>query len=60
VATAQRQPKPLQRAIPTLAGVVLVVNAHMGEQQRPAPLTRGLLGRLQPGTSRLTRPTLPE
>jgi hypothetical protein len=37
-----------------------VVNAHMGEQQRPAPLTRGLLGRLQPGTSRLTRPTLPD
>jgi len=60
VATAQRQPKPLQRAIPTLAGVVLVVNARMGEQQRPAPLTGGLLGRLQPGTSRLTRPTLPE
>jgi hypothetical protein len=42
-------PKPLQRAIPTLAGVVLVVNARMGEQQRPAPLTGGLLGRLQPG-----------
>jgi hypothetical protein len=48
VATAQR-PKPLQRGIPTLAGVVLVVNARMGEQQRPAPLTGGLLGRLQPG-----------
>jgi hypothetical protein len=48
MATAQRQPKPLQRAIPTLAGVVLVVNARMGEQQRPAPLTGGLLGRLQP------------
>ena len=42
-------PKPLQRAIPILAGVVLVVNARMGEQQRPAPLTGGLLGRLQPG-----------
>jgi hypothetical protein len=31
---AQRQPKPLQRAIPILAGVVLVVNARVGEQQR--------------------------
>ena len=48
VAAAQR-PKPLQRAITTLAGVVLVVNARMGERQRPAPLTGGLLGRLQPG-----------
>jgi hypothetical protein len=46
---AQRQPKPLQRAIPTLSGAVLVVNARMGEQQRLAPLTGGLLGRLQPG-----------
>ena len=42
-------PKPLQRAIPTLTGAVLVVNAPMGEQQRPAPLTGGLLSRLQPG-----------
>jgi hypothetical protein len=33
---AQRQPKPLQRAIPTLTGAVLVVNARMGEQQRLA------------------------
>jgi hypothetical protein len=60
VATAQRQPKPLQRAIPTLAGVVLVVNARMGEQPRPAPLTGGLLGRLQPGRAACPRPTLPE
>ena len=45
---AQRQPKPLQRAIPTLTGAVLVINARMGEQQRPAPLTGGLLGHLQP------------
>jgi hypothetical protein len=34
-------PQPLVRAIPTLTGAVLVVNARMGEQQRPAPLTGG-------------------
>jgi hypothetical protein len=41
LATRQRQPQPLRRAIPTLTGAVLVVNAPMGEQQRPAPLTGG-------------------
>jgi hypothetical protein len=46
---AQRQPKPLQRAIPPLTGAVLVVNARMGEQQHPTSLTGGQLGRLQPG-----------
>jgi hypothetical protein len=46
---AQRHPKPLQRAIPTLPGAVLVVNARTGVQQRLAPLTGGLLGHLQPG-----------
>ena len=43
---AQRQPKPLQRVIPPLTGAVLAVNAGMGEQQHPASLTGGLLGRL--------------
>ena len=28
---------------------VLVLNARMGEQQRPAQVTGGLLGRLRPG-----------
>jgi hypothetical protein len=28
---------------------MLVVNARMGEQQRPAQVTKGLLGRLLPG-----------
>jgi hypothetical protein len=46
---AQRQPKPVQRAISTLTGAVLLINARMGEQQRLAPLTGELLGRLQPG-----------
>jgi hypothetical protein len=49
VAKAQRQLKWLQWAIPALTGAVLVLNAHMGEQQRPAQITGGLLGRLRPG-----------
>jgi hypothetical protein len=49
VATAQRRLKVLQWVIPALTGAVLVVNARMGEQQRPAQLTSGLLGRLRPG-----------
>jgi hypothetical protein len=36
VAKAQRQLKVLQWVIPALTGAVLVVNARMGEQQRPA------------------------
>jgi hypothetical protein len=49
VATAQRQLKVLQWVIPALTGAVLVVNARMGEQQRPTQVTGGLLGRLRPG-----------
>jgi hypothetical protein len=49
VAKAQRQPKLLQWVIPGLTGAVLVVNARMGEQQRPAQVAGGLLGRLRPG-----------
>jgi hypothetical protein len=48
VATAQRQLKVLQWVIPALTGAVLVLNARMGEQQRPAQVTGGLLGRLRP------------
>jgi hypothetical protein len=48
VAKAQRQLKVLQWAIPALTGAVLVLNARMGEQQRPAQVTGGLLGRLRP------------
>jgi hypothetical protein len=40
----------LQWAIPALTGVVLVViNARMGEQQRPTQVTGGLVRRLLPG-----------
>jgi hypothetical protein len=49
VARAQRQLKVLQWVIPVLTGAVLVLNARMGEQQRPAQVTGGLLGRLRPG-----------
>jgi hypothetical protein len=49
VAKAQRQLKVLQWVIPALTGAVLVLNARMGEQQRPAQVTGGLLGRLLPG-----------
>jgi hypothetical protein len=49
VAKAQRQLKVLQWVIPALTGAVLVLNAHMGEQQRPAQVTGGLLSRLRPG-----------
>jgi hypothetical protein len=48
VAKAQRQLKVLQWAIPALTGAVLVLNARMGEQQRPSQVTGGLLGRLRP------------
>jgi hypothetical protein len=49
VAKAQRQLKVLQWVIPALTGAILVVNARMGEQQRPAQVSGGLLGRLLPG-----------
>jgi hypothetical protein len=49
VAKAQRQLKVLQWVIPALTGAMLVVNARMGEQQRPAQVSGGLLGRLRPG-----------
>jgi hypothetical protein len=49
VAKAQRQLKVLQWVIPALTGAVLVLNARMGEQQRPAQVTGGLLGRLRSG-----------
>ena len=48
VAKAQRQLKVLQWVIPALTGAMLVVNARMGEQQRPAQVSGGLLGRLRP------------
>jgi hypothetical protein len=49
VARAQRQLTALQWVIPVLTGAVLVLNARMGEQQRPAQVSKGLVRRLLPG-----------
>jgi hypothetical protein len=49
VARAQRQLRVLQWVIPALTGAVLILNARMGEQQRPTQVSGGLLGRLRPG-----------
>jgi hypothetical protein len=48
VAAAQRQLKALQWAIPLLTGALVVVNARMGEQQRPQNVVAGVLHRLNP------------
>ena len=47
-ANAQRQLKLLQWAIPALTGALLVVNARMGEQQRPMEVARGMVSRVLP------------
>ena len=47
-ANAQRQLKLLQWAIPALTGAVLVLNARMGEQQRPTEVVKGIVGRYIP------------
>ena len=49
VARAQRQLTVLQWMIPALTGGLLVINARMGEQQRPTQVTGGLVRRLLPG-----------
>jgi hypothetical protein len=43
LAGAQRQLTVLQWLIPGLTGTALVLNALMGEQQRPQQVTSGLL-----------------
>jgi hypothetical protein len=49
VTKAQQQLKYLQWGIPILTGAVLVVNARMGEQQRPTQVSGGVFRRLLPG-----------
>jgi hypothetical protein len=49
VARAQRQLTALQWLIPFLTGALVVASARMGEQQRPAQVTGGLMRRLLPG-----------
>jgi hypothetical protein len=49
VARAQRQLTALQWVIPALTGGLLIINARMGEQQRPTQVSKGLVRRLLPG-----------
>jgi hypothetical protein len=49
VTRAQRQLTVLQWVIPVLTGAMLIVNARMGEQQRPTQVSKGLVRRLFPG-----------
>jgi hypothetical protein len=49
VARAQRQLTALQWVIPVPTGGLLIINARMGEQQRPTQVTKGLVRRLLPG-----------
>jgi hypothetical protein len=48
VARSQRRLTTLQWVIPALTGAVLIVNARMGEQQRPAQVALGMVRRLLP------------
>jgi hypothetical protein len=48
VAKAQRQLEVAQWLIPALTGALVVVNALMGEQQRPASVAQGVAQRLLP------------
>lgn len=47
-ANAQRQLRLLQWTVPALAGANIVLNAVMGEQQRPTEVARGVVRRLLP------------
>jgi hypothetical protein len=48
VASAQRKLSKLQWAIPALTGTLLVMDALMGEQQRPSQAAQGFVQRLLP------------
>jgi hypothetical protein len=45
VASAQRQLKMLQWAVPAITGALVVVTSYAGEQQRPESVIEGLLAR---------------
>jgi hypothetical protein len=46
VAAAQRQERILQWVTPALVGTIIVLGAQQGELQRPAQVSKGLLGRV--------------
>ena len=50
VADAQRKLSALQWAIPALTGTLVVMDALMGEQQRPSEVSAGVLSRILPGS----------
>lgn len=56
IASAQRQLRLVQWAIPVLTGAVVVLGAQQGEQQRPAQIAKGLAL----GLGRRTRALLPD
>jgi hypothetical protein len=49
IAGAQKALRPLQWAVPVLTGALVVLTAHMGEQQRPASVLSGLVDQITPG-----------
>ncbi len=49
VTAALRQQRILQWTLPLLSGLLIVLNAAQGEQQRPSHVGRGVLARLNPG-----------
>ena len=55
VAAAQRQLRIVQWAIPVLTGVIVVLGAQQGEQQRPTEIAKGLAA----GLGRRSRALLP-
>lgn len=50
VAAALRRQRVLQWSIPATTGLMIVLNAAQGEQQRPARFARGVLRRVNPTT----------
>jgi hypothetical protein len=49
VASAQKQLRALQWAVPALTGTLVVISAYAGEQQRASEVHKGVLQRLTPG-----------
>ena len=50
MASAQRQLRLLQWAVPAVTGALVVVTSFAGEQQRASEAQRGVLGRFTPGS----------
>ncbi|GAA5199437.1 hypothetical protein GCM10023322_75080 [Rugosimonospora acidiphila] len=46
VRAVQRQQRVMQWGVPALTGALIAISALAGEQQKPAPVMRGLVGRM--------------